>query len=341
MSQMRATPVKTWELEEVPCDYCGSADADVLYSARSHECCPPGFFNLVVCRECGLVRTSPRPTLESLPAAYPSSYPPHQRARREARSPRGPLRWVLVNYRNYPISRPASLFTRTLLLPLAALILGRRRFLRYVPREGKGRLLDFGCGSGSYVARMMAAGWEAEGLDLSSNAVAVGREAGLTIHEGTLPGAEFPDGHYDAITMWHSLEHVPSPKATLKAIHDLLRPGGLLLVACPRFDSLAANWFKSNWGGLRLPGHLTHFSRGSLKRHLQAAGFEVTRFYSWGSKTDIRLSFTRLSNETGNSFHRRLARSRLVARLLSYAALVTRRTSRMVWLARKRPSPGD
>ncbi|MBC8374094.1 MAG: hypothetical protein H8E53_10900, partial [Planctomycetes bacterium] len=67
-------PDTTWELEEVPCDFCGSTDADVVLqgSDRLHHL--PGEFTVVTCRQCSLSRTSPRPTLGSLPAAYPQEY---------------------------------------------------------------------------------------------------------------------------------------------------------------------------------------------------------------------------------------------------------------------------
>ena len=52
-----------------------------------------------------------------------------------------------------------------------------------------------------------------------------GREAGLMLHLGTLPGADLPPQVYDVVTMWQALEHVPSPKATLEAVRRLLRPG--------------------------------------------------------------------------------------------------------------------
>jgi len=324
-----------WQLEEVPCDFCGAPDADVLYSGRDRLHGLPGEFRVVVCRTCGLARTSPRLTPESLGAAYPEDYGPHQGGRAGPMPPGGLLRWALVNLRGYPLGSASSRSARGLLWLPGACVLRRRRSLRYLPFTGQGRLLDFGCGAGRYVAQMAAAGWQAEGLDLSPAAVQAGRNAGLVIHQGTLPGANLPDAAYDAITMWHALEHVPAPKATLAAAHALLRPGGRLLVAVPRLDSLAARWLGSAWYGLDLPRHLTHFTARTLRRHLESTGFRVESCRGVRRPGFLRHGYAALARETGRAAHRWLSRSRLVTGLLSNVALLVGRTQQIVCVARR------
>jgi len=329
-------PERPWQLEEVPCDYCGAVEADVLVRGRDRAHGLPGEFNVVACRKCGLARTNPRPTLESLAAAYPEEYPQHQADGRASRLPDGLLRWALVNQRGYPLGGRAPAVLRWLLGPLGAAVLARRKAFGYLPYEGEGRLLDFGCGTGGYVAKMVAAGWKAEGIDASPQAVGIGREAGLAIHEGTLPGVALGPRSFDVITMWQALEHVPSPRATLAAAAELLRPGGRLLVVSPRLDSMEARWFGSCWFGLELPRHLTHFTRETLGRHLEATGFTVERWRSFRRPAIIRRSFAQRADETGRGLHRRLASSRLVPGALSWIALLAGRTGQMMCLARRR-----
>jgi 2-polyprenyl-3-methyl-5-hydroxy-6-metoxy-1,4-benzoquinol methylase len=326
----------TWQLEEVACDYCGSTEADILLRGRDRVHGLPGEFNIVVCRQCGLARTNPRPTVDSLGAAYPETYAPHRASQVAADPPRGMLRWALVNRRGYPIGRRSSGTVRALLAPAGAVVLARRRALGYPPYQGEGRLLDFGCGVGGYVAKMAAAGWKAEGIDASPQAVRLGREAGLTIHEGTLPGVDLAPGSFDVITMWQALEHVPSPKATLRAARDLLKPDGRLMVVVPRLDSREARWFGPRWFALELPRHLTHFTRETLRRHLEAAGFEVEWVYGIRRPAVIRRSFAHLADETGRWVHRRLAHSRVVAGLLGWLALAAGGSGQMMCVARRR-----
>ena len=329
-------PPTPWQLEEVPCDYCGSREADVLLAGRDRAHGLPGEFNVVACRRCGLARTNPRPTLESLAAAYPAAYPEHQLGGRAPAAPQGLLRWALVNRRGYPLGRRAPAVVRAILSPLAIAALAGWRSAGYMPYGGDGRLLDFGCGAGGYVAKMAAAGWKAEGIDLSPEAVRRGREAGLTLYEGTLPGAPLQAECFDVVTMWQALEHVPSPKATLEAVRRLLRSAGRLLVVCPRLDSLAARWFGAAWFALELPRHLTHFTAATLRRHLAAAGFEVERLRSVRRPAIIRRSYAQLADETGSPVQRHLARSRIAAGLMSWAALVAGRSGQMMCIARRK-----
>ena len=186
------------------------------------------------------------------------------------------------------------------------------------------------------MARMAAAGWKAEGMDLGAEAVRIGQAAGLKIHLGTLPGLDLPPDSFDVITLWQALEHVPSPKATLEAVRRLMRPGGRMLVVCPRLDSLEAGWFGSCWWSLELPRHLTHFTADTLRRQVEAAGMEVETIRSFRRPALVRRSFDLLANETGSGLHRRLGRSRMVAGLLSWISWMTDRTGQMMCLARRR-----
>lgn len=324
-----------FELEHVPCDFCGASETDLLVESRDHLHGQPGTFRVVACRQCGLARTDPRPTLATLPAAYPDDYIAYRLPESARRPPEGLLRWALVNYRGYPLGQPAPAALRTLAWPLARSVLRHRDAVGYFPWTGQGRLLDFGCGGGKYVARMAAAGWQAEGLDLSATAVAEAARSGLVIHQGTLPGADLPRESYDMVTMWHAIEHVPSPMATLRAIREVLRPGGRLAVVCPGLDSLPSRWFGDAWYGLDVPRHLTHFTRATLGRHVAEAGFRVERFLPIRRPALIRESLKRRAAMTGRPWHRLMARWRFVPRLLSYVATAAGRSDEIVCLARK------
>lgn len=335
MPDARAVPIEDLHLAEVPCDYCGETEADVLLTGRDRFCGLPGEFHVVACRRCGLRRTNPQPTGPGLAAAYPEAYSPHRADVTVPPAPAGSLRWVLANYRHYPLGHRSPAAVRWLAWPWAALRLRNRKFVGYLAYEGDGRLLDLGCSIGQYVAEMQAAGWQAEGVDLVPEAIATGRRAGLNLHQGTLPGIDLPRDHYDLVTMWHVIEHLPAPKATLEAIRGILKPGGRLALACPLSDSLGARWFGSAWYGLDLPRHLTHFTRPALRRHLEAAGLAVERTQSVRRPTFVRRSYGYLADETGSGLHRWLSRSRMVARLMSHAALAARRTDEVLVVARR------
>jgi 2-polyprenyl-3-methyl-5-hydroxy-6-metoxy-1,4-benzoquinol methylase len=100
------------------------------------------------------------------------------------------------------------------------------RNLQPLPKSG-GRLLDIGCGNGSYLAFARDAGWQVRGLDFDPAAVAVARAKGLDVLEGTIDLLSAECACYDRITLSHVLEHAYDPWDILSACYRLLKPGGV------------------------------------------------------------------------------------------------------------------
>jgi len=85
---------------------------------------------------------------------------------------------------------------------------------------------------------------------------------------------EFPDDHFDAVTMWHVLEHVHDPRTVLSEVSRILKPNGILLVGVPNFGGFEARFFRDKWFHLDVPRHVTHLTKPSLKQALSANGFQ-------------------------------------------------------------------
>ena len=85
--------------------------------------------------------------------------------------------------------------------------------------------------------------------------------------------ADYPDATFDEVLIWHVLEHLREPRATLREAHRVLKPGGTLVVAVPNFSSAQARWAGSAWFHLDLPRHLHHFPLAGLRRMLDETGF--------------------------------------------------------------------
>src|SRR2546421_1546049 len=244
--------------EQCPCPLCGGDNSSPLLEAPDRLAGAQGlWFAVVQCRDCGLCFTNPRPSPQTIRQFYPAGYAPHQ-------APTSRLRWW------------RRLATRLW-----------KNDRKVLPLEGAGRLLDFGCGGGSYLARMQRQGWNVTGIDVAPTAVAhMATQPRLRALTGTLPHPQLSSDSFDVITMWQSLEHVHSPLDVLREAHRLLTPHGKLIVAVPNIDSLPFRWFGQAWHGLDLPRHLTHFAPWTLRLMLHRAGFRagklrMVRHSSW------------------------------------------------------------
>ena len=139
--------------------------------------------------------------------------------------------------------------------------------------EGIGKkLLDIGCGDGSFLLEARRAGWEVMGTELNP---APARELGLVVREEIAGVAQ--NERFDCITMWHTLEHMRDIPSMLGRISVLLKAEGKLIVAVPDCDGMQAQIFGPKWLHLDVPRHLYHFDNGSLRNCLTSAGFSVER----------------------------------------------------------------
>jgi SAM-dependent methyltransferase len=144
-----------------------------------------------------------------------------------------------------------------------------------------------GAGRGDLAAALVGHGWAMTAIEPSESACEIAAARGIDARAGTLQSIELEPWAYDAAIFHHSLEHVAEPVEDLRLVHAALRPGGLLLVTLPHFGSWQARRFRGRWYPLDLPRHRTHFTRGSLARAMQAAGFEVVEMTTSSSAVGL------------------------------------------------------
>jgi SAM-dependent methyltransferase len=142
-------------------------------------------------------------------------------------------------------------------------------------QPGRGRLLEVGASYGHSLALARARGWQVAGVELSPSASAYARERlRLDVACCDLLDAPLAAGSFDAAIMWHVLEHTRDPRAQLRRLFELLRPGGVLGVRVPNIASLGARLAGRSWPWMSPPGHLWYFSPATLPALLRACGFE-------------------------------------------------------------------
>jgi SAM-dependent methyltransferase len=251
---------------QVVCNQC-------RISQHQHQpYCPENGAGLVKCPQCGLVFVGTRPDPNELYALYGETYFHNDES-------------GVVGYSNY-IGDEQNIRKTS------------RRRLKHVECFVKpGRMLDVGCAMGFFIDEAKKRGWQVQGMDVSSFAVEYARSHfGLDVQHGALTELDFPAGSYDLITLMDVIEHVPDPTAYVRRAAELLRSGGVLVLATPDVDSLPARLAGEKWVGYKLSEeHIYYFSVKTLTRMLYDDGFEVVNVRHVGKVVTLNLFLDRLS----------------------------------------------
>lgn len=180
--------------------------------------------------------------------------------------------------------------------------------LRMTGIEAGGRLLEIGCSTGDFLdaARRHFA---VHGVEADAASCAVTQSRGIACFNGALADAQFPAAHFDAIVLYHVIEHLPSPTRTLREIQRVLRPGGWLVVETPDIHN---PWFRllgARWRQF-IPDHIFFFTPQTITRACDESGFDVRTINHVGKAMSTRLFISRLGR-----YHQPLSRVLMAATL--------------------------
>ncbi len=212
--------------ERIVCPVCDGTDFTPLFERQGEP--------FVRCRGCGLVLINPRPVFGVVAGTYDAAYSGGYIRKADKKRARC-ARWV-------------------------ARI--RRRF---VPR---GRWLDVGCSAGFVVEAAAAAGFDAWGVELEAAAVAFARDELklATVACGTLEAQRYPAAHFDVLSMYDVIEHVPDLNATVAEVKRLLAPGGVIEIRTPDVGHFTTPRRLETWREIKPSEHLYYFDRHTLPR---------------------------------------------------------------------------
>ena len=139
------------------------------------------------------------------------------------------------------------------------------------------RVLDIGCGSGSYVGYHAGRGCDAHGVDADRNVGVIAEKYGLKIRTGVFDPSDYIREYFDYVTMDQVIEHVTDPLATLAGVWQVLKPDGCCVMSTPNANGWGAKMFGAKWLNWHVPYHQQFFTRQSLALAAIKTGFAVER----------------------------------------------------------------
>ncbi|TMI95567.1 MAG: class I SAM-dependent methyltransferase [Bacteroidetes bacterium] len=232
------------------CPVCGSAGISEVFKVKDNTVSQE-YFEIDHCRNCQ-VRFTQNPPSEATIASYYKSedYISH------TDTSKGLINRLYRFVRNFSLNQKKKLVEKEIGLK-------------------KGNLLDVGSGTGHFASAMKKAGWRVTGLEPDEGARAVAsKEHSIEL----LPSSELfnlPEKKFNAITLWHVLEHVHDVKNYIQTFKKLLVDTGRLFIAVPNYTSYDAEKYKAYWAAYDVPRHLYHFTPQTMQWLMKECGLKI------------------------------------------------------------------
>lgn len=204
------------------------------------------------CDGCGFVFANPAPPAAVLSDFYNSDFYDNYRTLEEARIREEPY---------FSISAYTD----------------RIRLAGWLKCDKSARILDFGCGPGSFLAFLRdKVGFEnVEGLELNKKSASIALQ-----HYALKLASDINDlkhQQYDLVILFEVIEHITKPDEVLSICSRLLRPGGSLFITTPSVRSIPGRYFPSHCGHYTGPSHVSLFTETALARLLARFNFDIER----------------------------------------------------------------
>lgn len=206
------------------------------------------YFNLIRCKSCHFIITSPRPESELLSNYYHSeNYISHSDTNT------GFINKIYRLIRHFTLKQKIALIKKFHKNP---------------------KILDIGSGAGYFLNACKKEGFNCFGIepDLNTRSNSINKFDIQVFDELYID--QIPAESMDAITMWHVLEHVPELNQRLVEIRKILKSNAYIIIAVPNCDSFDAKFYKEFWAGFDAPRHLWHFTPETIIQLLNQHSFE-------------------------------------------------------------------
>ena len=218
--------------EEIECAICRTRE----FSTKRHDFAQASYWQ---CKKCGLVYLSPRPVESQAVAIYDS---------KDYFSGEG------SGYLDY--EGDAASYYKTF-----------SRRLNYIKQyKSGGRLLDVGCGTGYFLEVAHRGGFEVNGVDLSSYAVAsASAKFPQKVFLGTVEDAALKSLKFDVITMFDLFEHIYRPFDFAQRLNGMLNEGGVVALTTPNYNSLLRKCLGNKTVSFKVPEHVYYYTLETIR----------------------------------------------------------------------------
>lgn len=266
------------------CPLCGASGPFEVHVVSRDYLVSQEMYSVHQCGGCGFLFTNPRPTADEMSDFYQSDeYISH------AVSPESLQDKVYMGVKQLMLKQKLRLLSKHLNqvfgMGLSGISQNYPSEPISKPHEQPGNqhenvispvkymVLDYGCGTGSFVYSAMKEGINAIGFEPDPSAREVAAQQGIRVIGSEYEMDSFADQSFHAITLWHVVEHLHDFKKKLIDFYRLLKPRGVLVLAAPMANSKDAKLYGKYWAAWDLPRHLLHFTPATLKRAGRDAGF--------------------------------------------------------------------
>lgn len=232
------------------CPVCGSAGISEVFKVKDNTVSQE-YFEIYHCRNCQVRFTQNPPSEASIGAYYKSEdYISH------TDTSKGLINRIYRYVRNFSLNQ-------------------KKKLVEKETGSKNGYLLDVGSGTGHFASTMEKAGWQTTGLEPDEGARAVAlKEHSIKL----LPSDQLfnlSKNNFDAITLWHVLEHVHDVKKYIQVFKKLLTDNGRLFIAVPNYTSYDASEYKEYWAAYDVPRHLYHFTPHTMQWLMKEVGLKI------------------------------------------------------------------
>lgn len=235
-----------------PCPLCG-ASGPIPYANCTDFTVSKESYTLMRCPSCGVVYTLDPPSQEEM---YRYDMPKLNQKIKLGDSPSG-----LIGQLYYRVRQ--------------RMLLKKVRIVESQAYRSGGSLLNYGAKTGFFSAKMERRGWKVTSVERYHEERLFSLEM---FHHRMIDVKEMDQLHagtFDVITMWHVFEHSHNPNQLLDRFYELLRPGGILVMACPNIRSTDAMHYGPYWAAYNVPRHLWHFDPNSISNLAYRHGFTL------------------------------------------------------------------